>query len=292
MGRWHDFNRQQRRNTIKDEVYQRLSKAFQEGQGRPRHEDKKLGLDRQYIYTSRTYETYKNECKHFRLWIAEHHPECKHLRQCQKFVDEWLQSMIDAGLSAYTISTRKAAVTKLFGVDYSAFMETPKRLRKDITRSRYSVEYDKHISAKTEAYWSKITAATGLRISELLRIRGTDVRQAGDTYYLHVHRGTKGGKERYALILDNDIARMIQLAGDRPVFPNVPKAYDNHHYRGEYAKKLYNRFARPVDAIPPEDRYIMRKDKRGVVLDKKAMKIVSECLGHNRLSIIAQSYLY
>lgn len=289
MGRWADRNK---KNTIKDEVYQRLSKMFKEGKGRNRHEDKKHGLDRQYIYSERTYRTYMNEAKHFRLWISENHPECRHLRDCRKYVNEYLQSLIDDGKSAYTITTRKAALVKLFGVDYSAFMETPSRYRRNITRSRYETEYDKHISAKTEAYWAKITSATGLRISELTRIRGTDIKQIGELYYLHVQRGTKGGRDRYALVLDADVAKQIELAGDRPAFPSVPKAFDNHHYRGEYAKRLYNIYARPADDIPPENRYIMRADRKGTILDKKAMKSVSECLGHNRISVIAQHYLY
>lgn len=36
----------------------------------------------------------------------------------------------------------------------------------------------------------------------------------------------------------------------------------------------------------------MRKDRAGEVLDKRAMAIVSKNLGHNRISVIAQSYLY
>ena len=44
--------------------------------------------------------------------------------------------------------------------------------------------------------------------------------------------------------------------------------------------------------IPPKERYIMRKERAGEVYDKQAMEIVSKNLGHNRISVIAQSYLY
>lgn len=289
MGRWSARNK---RNTIKEEIYNALTGMFREGKGRPRHEDKKTGADKKYIYSERTYYTYMNECKHFRQWIKLSHPECKHLRDCRKWVNEWLQVLIREGKSAYTISTRKAALAKLFQVDYSYFIETPGRYRKNTVRSRLDVEYDRHISAKTEAYWAKITSSTGLRLSELLRVRGSDLFLREGKYYIAVSRGTKGGKVREAVILDNDVAEMIKLSGDRPAFPNVPRAYDNHHYRAMYAQKLYNMLARPVDLIPKQDRYIMRKDRKGVILDKEAMKEVSEAMGHNRISVIAQSYLY
>ena len=289
MGRWAKRNKQ---NTLKDEIYAKLSKMFREGKGRARNEDKKKGLDKLYIYSEKSYRTYTNEAKNFRRWINEHHPECKHLRECRKYVNEWILQMIDDKKSAYTISTRKSALVKLFQVDYSFFVETPGRYRKNVTRSRLDVEYDKHISKKNEAYWAKITEGIGLRIAELTRVRGNDVFIEDGKYYLKVRRGTKGGKVRIVEVIDAEVAELIKLAGDRPAFPNVPRAYDNHYHRAVYAKKLYNLYARPIDMIPKEDRYIMRKDRKGVILDKKAMKIVADSMGHNRISVIAQSYLY
>ena len=36
----------------------------------------------------------------------------------------------------------------------------------------------------------------------------------------------------------------------------------------------------------------MRKDRAGETYDKRAMAIVTKNLGHNRIDVIAQSYLY
>jgi hypothetical protein len=41
-----------------------------------------------------------------------------------------------------------------------------------------------------------------------------------------------------------------------------------------------------------EEKYICRKDKAGIVYDRRAMKIVSKQLGHNRISVIASDYLH
>lgn len=57
-------------------------------------------------------------------------------------------------------------------------------------------------------------------------------------------------------------------------------------------EKYYDEYKRKEKDIPPKERYIMRKERAGEVYDKQAMEIVSKNLGHNRISVIAQSYLY
>ncbi len=37
--------------------------------------------------------------------------------------------------------------------------------------------------------------------------------------------------------------------------------------------------------------YVCRKDRQGTKLDKRAMKKASKALGHNRVSVIAYSYI-
>lgn len=300
MGRWAN---QAKRQTLNREVYERLSGMFKSGQGRSRHEDKNAGIDRNYIYTNRTYETYKRECKHFVAWIREKHPDVKHLSEARNFVNDWLREQIDKGMSPYTISTRKASISKLYGISSTDLIRTPSRTREGISRSRYSVKYDKHISELNEAKWGAITSAIGLRRAELTRICGTDLQEVntsagGRVYWLDVHAGTKGGKPRKAVICGKNqeeterIADMFRRAGTDKVFPKVPKAYDNHHYRAEYAKRVYYQIARPTDQLVGHDRYVMRNDRAGEVFDRRAMQYVSECLGHSRIDVIAEHYLY
>lgn len=72
---------------------------------------------------------------------------------------------------------------------------------------------------------------------------------------------------------------MFKNAQDRLVVPNLPKTLDNHYYRGVYAKRIYNKYARPIKSLEKKDKYIMRKDQAGKILDRKAMLITSKCLG-------------
>ena len=91
MGKWA---KKRAKNTIKDEIYNRLSKIFKAGNGRSRNVDKRNGVDREYIYSSKTYKTYHNECKRFAVWCRKTHPEVKHLKQCKQYVNEYLEHQI------------------------------------------------------------------------------------------------------------------------------------------------------------------------------------------------------
>ena len=312
MGRWSKRNK---KNTLTADSQKTLNRMFEHGKNRSRHKDKIEGCDKEYIYSERTFRTYQREARHFVEWLLIAHPETLHLKQARHFINEYLQTLINEGKSAYTISTRKAALAKLFQTDCSEFIETPGRYRRNITRSRLDTEYDRHISDKKERYYAAFTSAMGGRRAEMERVRGTDLvylderqeiyydKQGNQKvltmpagYYVHFTRGTKGGKPRYALIIGEDeketerIVRMFKEAGSFPVFGKLPAAYDNHHYRAQYAKRAYQKFARTE--IPQEDRYIMRKERAGEVLDKAAMAAVSKFMGHNRLDVIAGHYLY
>ena len=83
----------------------------------------------------------------------------------------------------------------------------------------------------------------------------------------------------------------MQGAGNGKVFAHIPVAADIHGYRREYATAYYKAIARPVDTLKPQEKYICRKDKRGIVYDRRAMLAVSRSLGHNRIDVIAGHYL-
>ena len=87
------------------------------------------------------------------------------------------------------------------------------------------------------------------------------------------------------------VIEIMDRAGEGFVFPTVPNGMDVHSYRAEFATAMYKRLARPVFRIPDSERYYCRKDRKGTVLDKRAMLEVSRALGHNRISVIAEHYL-
>lgn len=298
MGRWAKKRAKEKSKSLKNQVYDKVLKMYEEGQGRSKFQDKKNGMSSKFIYSSSTYQTYKKEGKLFCTWLEKEHPEVSQLKDSQKYVNEYLEYLIKEDFSPWSISTKKAALSKIFQVPAGTFIQTPTRERAKIKRSRYQSSLDKNISKETEEYYSKITSATGLRRAELLKITGDSLYEKDGKFYIRVEKGTKGGRPRVAELIGKDdsetqeIVNLFKEKGKLRVVSSVPKHLDNHYYRGQYAKRVYNRYARSEKFIPQSKKYIMRKDRAGQILDRDAMLITSRYLGHNRIDVIAQSYLY
>lgn len=275
----------------------KLQSMYKAGYGRSRASDKFKSKTDDKIYSKSSFETYKKQYRYFCDYLKEQKPDVKTMDQARESVDSYLLYLMEKERSAYSISTAKAALSKVFGVPATSFIETPSRTRANIVRSRYETVRGKELSKKTELKYSRFTSAMGLRKSEMEEIRAEDLFFENGRPYLNVTRGTKGGRPRVAEIVGvseeetKEIVKWILLRKGK-LFPKLPSHYDNHFYRGVYAKRIYNRYARNLDEIPAKEKYVMRKDRAGETFDKVAMKIASRSLGHNRISVIAQSYLY
>lgn len=302
-GRWNKKRQKRKEKALQQkEGYRktarlRLQAMLKAGMGSKRSKDKAEADTKNKIYSKATFETYKQQFRHFADWLEKAHPEAFTLEDARGFVDEYLRHLIELERSAYSISTAKAAIAKIMGVEATQFIATPPRLRADIKRSRGVAERDKHISDKKEEELARFTSATGLRRKEMTMIRAEDLFFENGQAYLNVDKGTKGGKSRVAKIVGKteaetkEIVKWIQSKEGR-LFYKLSSNYDNHYYRATYANRLYNQLKRDIADIPTQERYVMRKERAGEVYDKQAMLQVSRALGHNRISVIAQSYLY
>lgn len=301
-GRWGKKRKNRKEKAQQKESYRktakkRLQDMLNAGLGSERSKDKSEADTKNKIYSKATFKTYKQQFKHFADWLEKAHPEAVTLEDARGFVDEYLKHLIELERSAYSISTAKAAIAKVMGVEATQFIATPPRLRADIKRSRGEAERDKHISDKKEEELARFTSATGLRRKEMTMIKSDDLFFENGQAYLNINKGTKGGKPRIAKIVGKteeetkDIVKWIQSKKGR-LFNKLSSNYDNHFYRATYANRLYNQLKRDIDDIPTQERYVMRKERAGEVYDKQAMLLVSKALGHNRISVIAQSYLY
>ena len=300
------WDKRKQKNILKNQIYDRLTRMLNDGMSTSRNDDKNdlSTTTINKIYSVTTYKTYKKQCYKFAEFLKENYPEIKKMQQVKtEHVNEYLKNLTNQDLSAYSISTSKSAIAKVLRTSSTNFIATAPRTRKSIKRSRYEAKRDKHISEELERKFSKITSSTGLRKKEMEAVRGVDLKEINGKYYVKVRQG-KGGKKRLALIMGKDkeetdeIINIFKEAGELKIAPKLPSHYDNHHYRAVYAKRIYNHYARPIDEIPDGliseggERYIMRNDRAGEILDRKAMLITSKYLGHNRIDVIAQSYLY
>ena len=257
--------------------------------GESKYNAKKDGTYTEGIYSFSTFHAYLKHSVAFVKWCKEQH-RCRTVADCRRYVDEYLQSRSE--LSAYTVKLDAAALAKLYGCGTSEFVHTAPRHRSEIARSRGEAVRDRHFSKANHADLVAFCRATGLRRHELAALRGVDRKEEDGALYVHVRSG-KGGKERWVRVIgDTEAVRRLMLdAGNRKVFPKIPSAADIHGYRREYAAAYYRMIARPAETLSADEKYICRKDKRGIVYDRAAMLEVSLNLGHNRINVIAGNYL-
>lgn len=271
--------------------------------GQNKHVAKTAGTYKEHIYSWGTYRTYLQQCCQFVRWCKDQarqdgSRQPRTLEDCRQYVVRYIEHLQQAEYSAYTQKLILSALCKLYGeypVERRPFGlpdQQQARHRADITRSRKHVERDQHFSEKNNADIVTFCCCTGLRRAELAQIRGIDL----DGNSLMVYRGTKGGRVRIVPLCGSGeeietVRRLAAAAGNSKIFPNVSSAMDVHHYRAIYCQRVYDSYARPVDQIPPRDRYYCRCDQRGIIYDKRAMLQASKALGHNRISVIAGHYL-
>ena len=248
------------------------------------------------IYSYGTLDAYMQQCCSFVKYAKSEHG-AKTLDECRPFVNEFLQKSINDGKSSYTIKLQSSALAKLYDCSSSEFIQTPSRSRDSITRSRGVAVRDAHFSEAKHKALIDFCCSTGLRRHELSALTGNCLRQdEHGNYQIFVEHG-KGGKSRLATVVGtgsqiHNVVSLCNKAGDNKVFQSVPNGADIHHYRGLYAERLYKAAARPVSSLQSSEKYFCRGDRKGTVFDKNALRVVSQNLGHNRISIVPAHYLY
>lgn len=281
-----------RKSLIKQGVDKLLSMA---AFGQSKHEDKKQNGGHPAmgkIYSSVTMECYIDYVTRFLKWARDRYG-CRYLEEAREHVAEYLNERI-CTKSAWTVRAEAAGIAKLYQIRMDELgVELPERKREDIVQHR-DQKWIGHFSPENHKDLVAFSQSSGLRRHEIAKACPDDVREEanGEVY---VETVGKGGKFRKAPCLTAEplrIAMEAKALGKEKIFDSIPKYSPIHEFRAQYAQAMYDMLARPVDEIPQKERYACRGDKRGVVYDKKAMAQVSKALGHNRLDVVADNYLY
>lgn len=224
--------------------------------GSSKHIDKMTGENsRNKIYSYGTYTAYLQQCIQFAKWCKTTH-KCKNLDECRCYVDDYLKKNIDEKKSPYTIKLQASAMAKLYGCTAYDFINTPKRLRKNIKRSRAT-----QIKGNTD--FERFCLCTGLRRREITALRGSALIIDNGQYYIKVDNG-KGGRMRIAEIVGTSkdidfVVNIMKKAEDNKVFSKIPYT-DIHAMRAAYASRIYNKYARQKSEYKNE-RLIMYHNK-------------------------------
>ena len=151
------------RLSLHQQIYNRLTsmQAF----GESKQQGKADGTMQNKIYSYSTYQSYSRACQSFGKYINKNHTEATTLKSAQKYVNEYLQSLVDSGKSAWTVSLYCSALVKLYQIapDDPHRFQVPSRHRYDITRSRGTTVSDAHFSAKNHAELIAFCKGVGCR---------------------------------------------------------------------------------------------------------------------------------
>lgn len=197
------------------------------------------------IFSYRTFETYMKQGCAFANWAKAQY-KCRTLETARPYAETYLQNGIDRGLSAYTLSTQRAALCKLYGCTARDFaIQLPERRREDIQRSRNEAARDYGFSKENNTDILDFARATGLRRHELAAVKPEQIRQNTDGSVTICEVKGKGGKVRDIDVLPGKEAAVLKFAGNpagKPVFASVPSHMDVHGCRREYANAMYHTY--------------------------------------------------
>lgn len=233
---------------------------------------KAAGVASEHIYSWDTYRSYLKHACYFADFVkeqpapAELGHKARTLDESRRYVEKFLQTGIDAGKSSYTISLQAAALTKLYQCKCTDFdIDLPRRERSALKRSRGEKIRDKNFNEDLHRDLVTFCRCTGLRRSELLQIRGEDLRNIDGRWFLEVTRGTKGGRPRTAPIVGSDeeihaVIQQLQAAGSKKVYPYVSTNADVHSFRADYATRIYNAKKRDLNEFRDE-RLVMYRSR-------------------------------
>lgn len=284
---------------LQHEVHTRLRGMLCTGESRDSNKHKRVS-ETGRIHSWSTYHAYDIWGRRLVKYCHEVYG-CGSVDDCAEHLGQYIKHLQKEGASAYTQKLARSAAAKLYGRPFPE-VQTDIRHRANIKRSRHDTESLRHFSKANNADLINLCMHTGLRREDVTRLQGGSVWYRDGQAYITVHR-SKGGKDRNVPILSNDQRTIDLIQGTqegRRVFHHIHSAAPIHEYRAAYALHLYQHYLQQMGMTDsklqnindPHKVYICRRDMAGVRFWKPAMLKTSQALGHGRIDVIAQSYLY
>ncbi|MDL2294097.1 hypothetical protein LJC60_05640 [Ruminococcaceae bacterium OttesenSCG-928-D13] len=289
----------------KHQVVQRVNEIFKPGVSR-REVQQLLGIKgttySPYIHSYSYRDTAIRQGTVFLKWAKETY-DARSLKQAERHVDNYIRFMRENSWSAWSQKLVVACLAKLYGTHSTDYAPTDSRRRVDIKRSQGPKANDRNFNEERHREFVNFEKTVGLRRSEYRTLIKNDVRtdrqgrefvanhlvKRDDGRWVLQNVVGKGGKYRNVLLAGPHVKEAVERIqatkdGER-VWPTVPKHYDIHGGRHQYAQALYMEVARDPTTLPRSERYECRGDMAGVWFDRRALEIVSASMGHNRACV-------
>lgn len=261
------------------------------------------------IHSINTYKTYLEHCTHFVEWCINEKGVNKYasLNKIEKYAKEYLQYREEKGLSLYTLKAEKAALGKLYSIEIDYKFKEARTIDK-ITRSRNETERQKHFSEERNQDLVNLCKATGGRREDISKLTPQNFFADSKNNLWVRFEQSKGGRDRVAPVLPKYQKLIIDFINTKEnnehLFDKIHNAADIHAYRREYAQELYSLVKDDKEKAQEYALNYPTRDKKGYDVyyargDKKTafrgfkddIYIISQALGHNRLSVTVNHYL-
>ena len=296
------------RSSIKKQFYGALLARSAFGESKKEARSKaglKFGESDYKIHSYSTFNDYRAVSVDFAEYLVQERKFTSHFPVSQinlkQEAEKYLISRCEKGLSAWTLKKERSALSMLLGEKLE--IELPKRDKAEITRSRGTVEADKHFSKEKNKALVLLAKSTGCRRSDLERLRYNDFFNKDGKLFCKIEK-SKGGRDRTVYVLNAD--EVLKALNEREVeqhhrrtdriFESVNAAADIHSFRREYAAEMFNAIETDkdlkdslLDFYPPRQENVATKTYKprnsDKVFDRDSLFIVSQSLGHNRLDV-------
>lgn len=258
------------------------------------------------IFSYKTMDAYRQSAVEFSGWLKQNHPDIRDINNItREHAISYLQQRQDQGKSAWTTSKDMSAINKVFNLNISK-QEAGLRERsyKNTERSRLERNHDHKFNAKNYERQIAFAQAFGCRRESVYggQYQVKDVSLFRYNGHIYASFIEKGGRYREAPCLSSmqptvekmfpniqerepltkqQFQELYQLSQDH-LFDRYTTKIDNHAFRHEYARNLYQELLEQRDQ-EPQNLY------RGY--NKEILQEVSEALGHSRLSVVVEHYL-
>ena len=227
--------------------------------GTSKHEQRQLSkaegvdLTKGQIYSYGTMRTYQNEVKRYGDWLESRGMHKCSMDEAASHIQEYLNHQADRGLSAWSVHTTAAALSKTFQTDTRQY-SIPRRQLCDITRSRGVRSHDEANNRRAgDVLEANRTLA--LRRNELKNLRVSNFTDGGSSITMSTIG--KGGKHNETVFRHpEELATIRELIAnkepadyvfDRQAFKNDA---DYHQTRAEGFQLRYQRICEDMRQRP------------------------------------------
>ena len=240
-----------------------------------------------YIHSVVTMKTYIQQARQYGDWLRNKGLNHCTMEEARSHAAEYIRTQ----KSAWSQSTTRAALAKVFGCPANEICSVDRRTPSAITRGRTQTARAASID-RNHADLAEMCRSVGARHhKELVHLRADDFHTKDGALYAHILG--KGGRVRDALVLPGAGRTLIEeriAAQPTGCLFTVPQNANVHGWRADYAARCY-RYA--LDNGHASGELYHCRDGSGRVYDKGALDFVSQNLGHGcgRYYTVVYNYL-